>query len=147
MTQLALAERIGVSDKAVSKWERGWGGPDMSLLPEVARALGVGTGVLLRGELEENAKSTGNLRRTRFYVCPLCGNLLLSTDKGALSCCGRSLGPLPVQTPDEAHDLDIRLDDGEWYVTSSHEMERDHAISFVALVSEETLVLRRLYPQ
>lgn len=92
MTQLAMAERIGVSDKAVPKWERGRGGPDMSLLPEVAWALGVGTGVLLRGELEENAKATGNLRRTWFYVCPLCGNLLLSTDKGALSCCGRSLG-------------------------------------------------------
>lgn len=39
MTQLQLAERIGVSDKAVSKWERGRGAPDISLLPALSEAL------------------------------------------------------------------------------------------------------------
>lgn len=33
MTQLALAERLGVSDKAVSKWERGCGAPDLPSFP------------------------------------------------------------------------------------------------------------------
>ena len=146
-TQLALAEEIGVSDKAVSKWERGWGGPDLSLLPEVAQALGVSTEVLLRGELGENAPATGNLRRSRFYVCPLCGNLALSTDPGEVRCCGRALAPLAVQTPDEAHSLSVAENDGEWYLTSEHEMLQDHAISFVALVSGETLILKKLYPE
>lgn len=146
-TQLRLAEEIGVSDKAVSKWERGWGGPDVSLLPELALALGVGTEVLLRGELGENAPATGNLRRSRFYVCPLCGNLVLSTDPGEVRCCGRALAPLTVQAPDEAHRLSVTENDGEWYITSDHEMLRDHAISFVALVSGETLILKKLYPE
>lgn len=47
MTQLELAEKINVSDKAVSKWERGCGAPDISLLPALAAALGVEPGVLL----------------------------------------------------------------------------------------------------
>lgn len=146
-TQLALALEIGVSDKAVSKWERGWGGPELSLLPELAQALGVSTEVLLRGELGENAPATGNLRRSRFYVCPLCGNLVLSTDPGEVRCCGRTLAPLAVQAPDEAHSLSVTENDGEWYITSGHEMLREHAISFVALLSGETLILRKLYPE
>ena len=49
LTQLALAEMLGVSDKAVSKWERGCGAPDISLLPLLSQALGADTEVLLRG--------------------------------------------------------------------------------------------------
>ena len=33
LTQRQLAERMGISDKTVSKWERGMGCPDLSLLP------------------------------------------------------------------------------------------------------------------
>ena len=43
MTQLQLAEQIGVSDKTVSKWERGCGAPDIELLPALSAALGVDT--------------------------------------------------------------------------------------------------------
>lgn len=37
LTQRQLADTIGVSDKAVSKWERGCGAPDISLLPDCHR--------------------------------------------------------------------------------------------------------------
>ena len=93
LTQLALAERLGVSDKAVSKWERGRGAPDIALLPSLSEALGVDTKALLRGDLEENEMTNGNMKRTRFYVCPDCGSLLLSTESGELTCCGRRLSP------------------------------------------------------
>ena len=66
MTQLRLAERIGVSDKAVSKWERGRGAPDISLLPALSEALGVDTKALLRGDLEENEMTNGNLKKRAF---------------------------------------------------------------------------------
>ena len=36
LTQLQLAEQLGVSDKAVSKWERGMGCPEVSLLPDLS---------------------------------------------------------------------------------------------------------------
>ena len=36
LTQQALADRLGVSDKAISKWERGCGAPELTLLPMLA---------------------------------------------------------------------------------------------------------------
>ena len=51
MTQKALAERLGLSDKAVSKWERGLGCPDVSLLGDLSTILGVDLARMLSGEL------------------------------------------------------------------------------------------------
>ena len=50
MTQRELAKVLHVSDRAVSKWERGAGFPDISLLEPLADALGLGVLDLLRGE-------------------------------------------------------------------------------------------------
>ena len=91
MTQLELAEKINVSDKAVSKWERGCGMPEVAVIPALAGALQVDVSALLRGSLKENSRSNGNLRKMDFYVCPECGNLLFSTDGADISCCGRKL--------------------------------------------------------
>ena len=146
MTQLQLVETVGVSDKAVSKWERGRGAPDISLLPALSEALGVDTKALLRGDLEENEMTNGNLKKMRFYVCPDCGKLLFSTDGGDVSCCGRQLEPLKAQTA-ETDRLEAAVSDGEWYVTSGHEMRREHHISFIAFLTGDTLVVKKLYPE
>ena len=132
MTQLALAERLGVSGKAVSKWECGGGAPDIALLPALAEALGVSARALLRGELEENDKTNGNLKKLLFYRCPGCGNLLFSTDGAEVHCCGQTLAPLAPREPDEGHALRVEISDGEWFLTSPHEMRREHHISFAA---------------
>ena len=50
MTQKELGKALHVSDRAVSKWERGAGFPDISLLEPLADALGLGVLDLLRGE-------------------------------------------------------------------------------------------------
>ena len=50
LTQAELAERIGVTDKAVSRWETGKGFPDLSLLQPLAEALGTSVTELLAGE-------------------------------------------------------------------------------------------------
>lgn len=56
LTQLALAELLGVSNRTVSKWETGEGMPDISLLPELAAALGVTADELLAGKrLQQSA--------------------------------------------------------------------------------------------
>ena len=47
MTQKELAERMHVTDKAVSKWERDLSCPDVGSLPQLAQELGVGVEVLL----------------------------------------------------------------------------------------------------
>ncbi|MCC8065324.1 MAG: helix-turn-helix domain-containing protein [Clostridiales bacterium] len=50
MTQKELAERLNVSDKAVSRWERDESLPDLTLIPVIAELFGVTTDELLRGE-------------------------------------------------------------------------------------------------
>ena len=52
MTQEELAEKLGVSPQAVSKWENGQSCPDISLLPRLAAIFGVTTDLLLTGEQE-----------------------------------------------------------------------------------------------
>lgn len=85
MTQKQLAEKMNISDKAISKWERGVGCPDVSLLPELAALLGVSIEKILGGDLEVNAFTGGNMKQTQYYVCPFCGNLMLSTGKAEIS--------------------------------------------------------------
>ena len=68
LTQKELAERINVSDKAVSKWECGSGCPDVSLLSVLAEVFGTDIEVLLTGEIEKNEKENGNMKKMKFYV-------------------------------------------------------------------------------
>ena len=133
MTQLELAEKLCVSDKTVSKWECGGGAPDISLLPALARALDVDVKALFYGGLQERGSSSGNL--------------LFSTEPTDAVCCGRKLSPLPVRAAEPEERLHVELSDGEWYVTSNHEMSREHFLSFIAFLSNDTLILKKLYPE
>jgi transcriptional regulator with XRE-family HTH domain len=49
ITQLELAEKLGVTDRAVSKWETGGGYPDIELLPQIADIFNVNIDYLFRG--------------------------------------------------------------------------------------------------
>lgn len=50
MTQAVLAEKLNISNRTVSKWENGDGLPDITILPEIAKALGVTVDELLAGK-------------------------------------------------------------------------------------------------
>ena len=147
LTQLQMAERLGVSDKAVSKWERGLGCPELSLLPELAEALEVDMGKLLSGELAANDRVSGNVNRLRFWVCPSCGNVVTGLTDTGVSCCGKRLRPLTAQKADEEHSLTVQRIETEYFVSSGHPMEREHHIAFLALVKDDSLLLRKLYPE
>ena len=147
LTQQGLAELLGVSNRAVSKWERGLGSPDLSLLPALSLQLGVDLAGLLSGGLPEPDNTGGSMKHIRFFVCPQCGDLITATGEAAVSCCGRRLEPLPVQKPDEAHSLQIHPVEDEWFVTSGHPMERGHSITFVALATGAELKWIRLWPE
>ena len=55
MTQLELAEKMGVTDKAVSKWERDLSCPDINSLPKLAEILGVSVEELMQVKKEAEA--------------------------------------------------------------------------------------------
>ena len=94
MTQEELAEKIFVSSKAVSKWETGQGFPDISLLEPLAKALNISVIELLSGEDIRNQNRSFNMAKGKFYVCPVCGNVIRSTGEAVVSCCGITLPPL-----------------------------------------------------
>lgn len=146
-TQKQLADRISVSDKAVSKWETGRGLPDLALLEPLGAALGVSVAELLSGECVTNRNRAGNPLRGRFYVCPVCGNVIHAMGEGSFHCCGVALPPLEAEVPDETHKLTAEDVDGEYYVSLAHPMEKGHFISFLALVGPSRLEIVKLYPE
>lgn len=77
LTQKELGERLYVSDRAVSKWERAAGFPNMSLLEPLADALGVSVLDLIRGErlTPEEQPSPETERSVRTAVRELSGRL------------------------------------------------------------------------
>ncbi|MDE5577041.1 MAG: helix-turn-helix domain-containing protein [Oscillospiraceae bacterium] len=147
MTQREIAERLFVSDKAVSKWERGLGCPDISALDSIADLFGVPVETLLSGELNQCGQNGGNMKRLKFYVCPNCGNIFTAASAGEISCCGRKLSPLEASAPDEGHAPKTEIIDDEFYVTFPHEMSKSHYITFTALAGCDRLYLHRLYPE
>lgn len=147
MTQTELAERIGVSGKAVSKWETGKGFPDISLLQPLAQALGISVIELLNGEHIINRNLSANLLRSKFYVCPICGNAIHSTGNVLLSCCGVTLPPLEAEEADESHAITIENVEDEHFITIHHSMTKEHFISFLAYVTSDRLQMVKLYPE
>ena len=67
--------------------------PDLSLLEPLAKALGVSVAELLSGEYRTNANRAGNLLRSQWYVCPVCGNVVYALGQGSFHCCGVALPP------------------------------------------------------
>ena len=147
MTQRALAERLLVSDKAVSKWERGLGCPDLSLLPGLSAVLEVDLEKLLAGELGENDIIGGNMKKTKFYICPTCGNVVTAMADTAVSCCGKKLQAIEPRKAEGDEKLKVEVIENEYFITADHPMTREHYITFVALLTGDTLVLRKQYPE
>ena len=147
MTQGELGETIGVSGKAVSRWETGKGLPDITLLEPLAQALGVSVMELLSGEPITNQNISANLLRGKFYVCPICGNVIHSIGNSLISCCGITLPSLEAEDADENHGITLEAVEDEQFVTVHHPMTKAHFISFVAFVTTDRVQLVKFYPE
>ena len=147
MTQLQLAEKLDISDKAVSIWERGLGSPDLSLMPKLSEILGVDLEKLLTGEMPPKKTVNGNMKRMLFYVCPDCGNMITAMADANISCCGKIMTAIKPQKSDERHKLNVEIIETDYYLTTAHPMEREHHITFVALIAADGLIMKKLYPQ
>lgn len=147
LTQKELAERINVSDKAVSKWETGNGCPDVSLLTALAEVFRTDIQVLLTGEIDKNESERGNMKKLKFYVCKECGNIITATSDANVTCCGNRLTALEPRKAEESERLNIEDIGGEWYVSSEHPMTKEHYISFVAYQSDSSFMMFKQYPE
>ena len=146
MTQLQLAEQLGVSDKTVSKWETGKGYPDITLLEPIAQVFRISVTELISGNTIHNENVSANMMRSKFYVCPVCGNVIHSMGEVAIHCHGIQLTPLDAEPTDEHHMILIERIEDEYYVRIDHGMTKEHFISFIAAASTDDMQLRKLYP-
>lgn len=147
ITQTQLAEQIGVSDKAVSKWETAKGLPDITLIEPLAKALGVSVMELMSGDTVINKNVSSNILRSKFYVCPVCGNVIRTTGDTVVSCCGIVLPPLEAEETDGAHEITVEKVEDEHFITVNHEMTKTHFISFVAYLTSDRVQFVKFYPE
>ena len=147
VTQTQLADLLGVSDKAVSKWETAKGLPDVSLLEPLANALGVSVIELMSGNTVTNKNTSSNILRSKFYVCPLCGNIIRTVGDAVISCCGIALPALEAEETDEDRTVTIEKVEDEHFISINHDMTKEHYISFVAYLTTDRVQLVKFYPE
>lgn len=147
ITQQQLAEELGVSSKAVSKWETAKGLPDISLIESLSRVLGVSVTELMSGETVTNRNASSNILFSKFYVCPVCGNVIRTTGEAVISCHGIVLPPLEAEEIDEEHNVTIENVEDEKFITVHHEMSKKHFISFLAYVTTDKVQFVKFYPE
>lgn len=150
LTQIQLADFLGVSDRTVSKWETGRGFPDITFLEPLAKILRVSVAELFSGTEIENGNRAANLSKSNFYMCPVCGNTVFSVGKACVSCCGIQLPALETENEFwqvEKHKINVQNDGGEIFVSMNHEMTKTHFISWFACVRADSVEFAKMYPE
>lgn len=147
MTQLQLADKLGVSDKTISKWETGKGYPDITLLEPIAEAFSVSITELISGNTVYNSNVSANVLKSKFYICPICGNVIHSMGEAVIHCHGVLMTAQEPEETDENHKIFIERVEDEYYVRIEHSMTKKHYISFIAAESSDRIQMVKLYPE
>ena len=147
MTQKQVADKLGVVPKTVSKWETGHGFPDVSTVSLLAEILGVSEKTILSGEISQNLEESGNMKQTKFYVCPHCDSFMQGTGNSQIVCCGKQIEPLKAVSEDIEHMVNMSEIEDDYFIEFNHEMTKDHYISFVSYVSFDRVLTIKLYPE
>ena len=87
------------------------------------------------------------MKKLRFYVCRECGNIVTATSEAAVTCCGSRLEAIEPRKAEESEKLNIENTGSELYITSCHEMTKEHYISFAAYQSDSTFMMFKQYPE
>jgi desulfoferrodoxin (superoxide reductase-like protein) len=85
--------------------------------------------------------------RSKFYVCPVCGNVIHGMGESEIHCHGILLSPLEAEPMDERHMIFIERVEDEYYVRIDHSMTKEHYISFAAAVSTGDMQMVKFYPE
>ena len=147
MTQLQLADKLGVTDKTISKWETGKGYPDTTLMEPIEDDSSISVKALISGSTVSNANVSANMLRSKFYVYPVCGNVIHTMGEAVIHCHGVQLAPAVPEETDENHKIFIEKVEAEYFVCIDHDMTKKHYISFIAAASSDRMQMVKLYPE
>ena len=113
----------------------------------IADAFGISLPELISGHQIKNANVSANMMRSKFYICPVCGNVIHSMGETVVLCHGIQLLPAEIEHTDEHHMIFIERVEDEYFVRIDHEMTKTHYISFIAAVSSDRCQMVKLYPE
>ena len=114
---------------------------------EAVSFLGAALSTLKRWSAVENRNVAANCRRSVFYICPSCGNIVWSTGEAVVSCCGAALEPLAATKNDSLLDATVEVADGCQRVHVAHPMTKQNHLLFIAAVGDDLVRIKRLYPE
>ncbi len=101
----------------------------------------------MSGDTVVNKNVSSNILRSKFYVCPVCGNAIHTMGDAVISCCGILLPPLEAEDIDEAHTVTVEKVEDEHFITINHDMTKSHFISFIAYLSSDRVHFVKFYPE
>ena len=101
--------------------------------------------VKIHGIINKNLSS--NILRSKFYVCPICNNIMRTVGDAVISCCGINLPPLEAEETDDHHQITIEKVEDEHFVTVNHDMTKEHFISFIAFLTCDRVQFVKFYPE
>lgn len=116
------------------------------MLPSLSALFGVPIEKLLAGNLPTSFLE-GNMKKSKYFVCPHCGNLTLTTGDASITCCGRSLEPMTAKKAEESEKFHVEVIENDWFLTTDHPMEKENYISFVAFATGDKVHLYKQYPE
>ena len=95
----------------------------------------------------ENENVAANLKRSCFYVCPDCGNIAWSAGEVIARCCGNTLEPLAAKKNAGILDAGVSVEDGYQRVHVTHPMTKEDHLLFIAVIGDDLVRIKRLYPE
>ncbi|MDE5586884.1 MAG: hypothetical protein K2I72_00765 [Bacilli bacterium] len=80
----------------------------------------------------------------KFYVCPICGNVVVATEENMVTCCGEKLNGQEVKSAEGKHRLLVEEKENQIHLTSEHGMTKEHHLNFIAYGKENQYVIVKL---
>ena len=87
------------------------------------------------------------MKKSNYFVCDLCNNIVLATGDMSISCCGRKLDRLEAKKATAENQLLITEIDNEWFISSEQPMPKNHYISFIAFATGDQVRIMKQYPE
>ena len=106
-----------------------------------------GNNVQITSNTVINKNISSNILRSKFYVCPVCNNIIRTVGDAVISCCGITLPPLDAEDTDAEHQITIQKVEDEHFITVDHDMTKEHYISFIAYLTSDRVQFVKFYPE
>ena len=106
------------------------------MLEPIADAFSISVTELISGNTVQNSNVSANVLKSKFYICPICGNVIHSMGEVVVHCHGVLMTAAEAEETDERHKIFLERVEDEYYVRIEHDMTKTHYISFIAALSK-----------